>query len=236
MSRELSWGNTLYVHCHFPAILGFKLLRQGGENNCEILDWLREFIDELVEKDYPVTEDARETLRLQYTGNLCDAINNSRSTNEIRSFATSYRNPLLILEGVSKRQSRIFVVAAGGNTHALLNTIHSVDDVLKRPNKHFPRALEASVTINQFETVEFILEWAFERVEGLHETGDRNESERNERRSSAFVLCSALLHAMKLRRSAISKAIFETLSRQGPLGKSLTPKAAKSLLLDNITD
>ena len=236
MSRELSWGNTLYVNCHFPAILGFKLLRQGRENNCEIPDWLRESIDELVEKDYPVTEGARETLRLQYTGDLCDAINNSRSPNEIRSFATSYRNPLLILEGVSKRQSRIFAAAAGGDNQALLNTIHSVDDVLKRPNKHFPSALEASVTMNQFETVEFILEWTFKRVKGPHETGDRNESERNERRSSAFALCSALRRAMKLRRCAIREAIFGTLCRQGPLDKSLAPKAAKSLLLDSITD
>jgi hypothetical protein len=198
MSRELSWGNTLYLNYHFPAILGFKILCQG-ENNCEIINWLREFVEELVEKDCPVTEDARETLRLQYTGKICDAINNSRSSDGLRSFATSYRNPFLTLEGVSKRQSRIFAAAAGGDTHALINKIHSVDDVLKRPNTHFPSALEASITVNQFETVEFILEWTFKRVKGPHETGDRNESERDERRFSAFALCSALRRAMKLR-------------------------------------
>jgi hypothetical protein len=55
----------------------------------------RRFIDEAVEKDYSVTEDARETLRLEYTGNIYDAINNSGSSDEIPSFAISYRTTIL---------------------------------------------------------------------------------------------------------------------------------------------
>jgi hypothetical protein len=229
MNREISRGNSLYLNCHFPAILGFKILRQS-KNDCEVIKWFREFIDELVEKDYPVTEDARETLRLQYTGKICDAINNSRSSDETRYFATSYSSPFPALKAASKRHPRIIVAAAGGDTHALLSAIHDVDDVLKRPNTHFPSALEASMTANQVKTVEFILEWTFKRVRGPHETGDWDKM-----RSSAFALCTALRRAMKLRQGTISEAIFETLSRQGPLGKSLAPTAAKSLLLDSIT-
>lgn len=176
-----------------------------------------------------MTEDARETLRLQYTAKICDAINDSLSSDGIRTFAAFFINPFLILDGVSERQLRIFAAAAGGDTHALINTIQSVDDVLKRPNTRFPSALEVSITADQVKTVEFILEWTFKRVRGRHETGDWDEM-----RSSAFALCTALRRATKLRQGAISEVIFETLSRQGPLGKSLAPTAAKSLLLDSI--
>jgi hypothetical protein len=210
-----------YLHRHFSTDTLCKKVLLGIDKHPLVAN-VSLLVGNLVEREWPLSNEASEQLRERYARNVCDAI---RALGYDRFCSLASRQE--VSDATDTADSQAAGSAAVGNVQMLLNNISTIEDILTARANPLPNPLEAAVAANQAEMVEVMLRWVLATVKGPWETGTWDEM-----RSVGRGLVEALRVAVRISHDAIGKMILQALTKDWSLAGSVHRRLVKQLYED----